>query len=303
MVNRTMQDPIEQPQHDTDGLDAGARASTGSMLQGARILVTGGSRGIAAAIALRAAQLGAHVAINHCSKCDRLAGYPGAGEELAGALQRLGTPVLSIDIDLLGEGAGRFVAQETVDTLGGIDCILLSASIQVEKPFLDQTQEDLDRQLGLNLQANISILQTALPHMAANRYGRVLSIGSVQEIAPSAHMPIYTMTKAAMKALIESLAVKYAPFGITLNTLSPGLIATDRNRRHRTDAASWNSMQSRANPMGRAGLPAELVPSAIHLLSPGSSFITGATLYATGGAHIPVSNSGGETVPIPATEA
>ena len=298
-----MQDPLDQLHRDTDEPDASARESSGRMLDGSRILVTGGSRGIAAAIALRAAQLGAHVAINHCSECDQLAGYPDAGEILVGALKRFGTPVSSIDINLLGEGAGKSAVQEALSTLGGIDCILLSASIQIEKPFLEQTRIDLDRQLDLNLRANTSILQTALPHMAANRYGRVLSIGSVQEIAPSALMPIYTMTKAAMKALIESLAVEYAPSGITLNTLSPGLIATDRNRRHRTDAALWNSMQSRANPMGRAGLPVELVPSAIHLLSPDSSFITGATLYATGGAHIPVSNSGGGTVPIQATAA
>ena len=298
-----MQDSFEQPHLGADGPDANARESSDSMLDGARMLVTGGSRGIAAAIALRAAQLGAHVAINHCSECDQRAGCPDAGEILADALKSLGSAFSSIDLNLSGEGAGRSVVQEALSALGRIDCILLSASMQIEKPFLEQTQTDLDRQLNLNLRANISILQTALPHMAANRYGRVLSIGSVQELAPSALMPIYTMTKAAMKALIESLAVKYAPYGVTLNTLSPGLIATDRNRRHRADAALWKSMQSRANPMGRAGLPVELVPSAIHLLSPDSSFITGATLYATGGAHIPVSNGDGGTARIPATAA
>ena len=262
-----------------------AQAAVGS-LDGARVLVTGGSRGIAAAIALGAAASGAHVAINHCPEADRLAGQSGAGERLVGTMNEIGGRAVSIDMNLLGNDAGRAVVRKARRVLGRIDCLVLSASIQVEKPFVEQTHDDLDRQLLLNLRANIAILQETLPGMAANRYGRVLSIGSVQELAPSVQMPVYTMTKAALKALIEGLALEYAPQGVTLNTLSPGLIATDRNERHRADAENWESIQNRANPMGRAGLPAELVPSAILLLSPESAFITGATLYATGGAHI-----------------
>ena len=262
-----------------------AQTADGS-LEGARVLVTGGSRGIAAAVALRAAASGAHVAINHCSEADRLAGHSGAGEGLIGTMNESGGRAVSIDMNLLGADAGRALVRKAERALGGIDCLVLSASIQVEKPFVEQTHDDLDRQFLLNLRANIAILQAALPGMAANRYGRVLSIGSVQELAPSVRMPVYTMTKAAMRALIEGLALEYAPHGVTLNTLSPGLIATDRNERHRADAASWEAIQNRANPMGRAGAPEELVPSAILLLSPESAFITGATLYATGGAHI-----------------
>ncbi|MDE2913819.1 MAG: SDR family NAD(P)-dependent oxidoreductase [Paracoccaceae bacterium] len=263
-----------------------AAHATGGSLEGARVLVTGGSRGIAAAIALSAAASGAHVAMNHCSEADRLAGHSGAGERLIGKMKEIGGRAVSIDMNLSGNDAGRTVVRKARRALGGIDCLVLSASIQVEKPFVEQTRDDLDQQLLLNLRANIAILQATLPGMAANRYGRVLSIGSVQEVAPSVQMPVYTMTKAAMKALIEGLALEYAPQGVTLNTLSPGLIATDRNERHRADAANWESIQNRANPMGRAGMPAELVPSAILLLSPESAFITGATLYATGGAHI-----------------
>ena len=263
---------------------------SGGPLDGARVLVTGGSRGIAAAIAVRAGELGALVAINHCSEADRLSGHPGTGESLAGQVNESGGRAVPIDMNLLEKDAGHSVVRAARQALGGIDCLVLSASIQIEKPFEEQTNEDLDQQLALNLRANIAILQATLPQMAENRYGRVLSIGSVQEIAPSVRMPFYTMTKAAMKALIESLAIKYAPLGVTLNTLSPGLIATDRNERHRADAAAWESIQIRANPMGRAGSPAELVPSAIHLLSPDSAFITGTTLYAAGGAHIPSSD-------------
>ena len=260
--------------------------TAGGSLEGARVLVTGGSRGIAAAIALRAAESGAHVAINHCAEADRLAGHSGAGEGLIGAMNEFGGRAVSIDMNLLGTEAGLALVRKARRALGGIDCLVLSASVQVEKPFVEQTRDDLDQQLLLNLRANIAILQAALPGMAANRYGRVLSIGSVQELAPSVRMPVYTMTKAAMRSLIEGLALEYAPHGVTLNTLSPGLIATDRNERHRADAANWEAIQSRANPMGRAGVPEELVPSAILLLSPESAFITGATLYATGGAHI-----------------
>ena len=241
---------------------AEAQAASGS-LEGARVLVTGGSRGIAAAIAARAAASGAHVAINHCSEADRLAGHSGAGERLIGTINEFGGRAVSIDMNLLGNDAGRTVVRKARRALGGIDCLVLSASIQVEKPFVEQTHDDLDQQLLLNLRANIAILQATLPGMAANRYGRVLSIGSVQELAPSVRMPVYTMTKAALKALIEGLALEYAPQGVTLNTLSPGLIATDRNERHRADAANWESIQNRANPMGRAGVPYPLPTNAV----------------------------------------
>ena len=135
--------------------------------------------------------------------------------------------------------------------------------------------------------------QALIPDMDANCYGLILTIGSIQEVAPGGEMPIYAMTKAAMKNLVESLSQQGARHGIIVNNIAPGLIATDRNAFRRADAEDWNRVQERANPVGRAGRPEDLTALALNLLSPANTFTTGATVYATGGAHIPAAGAPG----------
>ena len=256
-------------------------------LAGKKMLVIGGSRGIAAAIACRAVELGARIVVHYSSKSDAAVSVTDVADNVLKCYAPFGVKPELIDIDLTTRGGGDEVVQRAQEMIGGVDTLLLSASIQVERPLTDQSADEIDAQIDLNLRANITMLQRVLPQMVANGYGRVLSIGSVQELAPSPRMPVYAMTKSAMKTLIECLALQYANTGITLNTLSPGLIETPRNARFRTDQKLWDEIQANANPMGRSGQVEELVPSAIHFLSPDSSFITGATLYAAGGSHIP----------------
>lgn len=256
-------------------------------LSGKKMLVIGGSRGIAAAIACRAVELGARIVVHYSSKSDAAVSVTDVADNVLKCYAPFGVKPELIDIDLTTRGGGDEVVQRAQEMIGGVDTLLLSASIQVERPLTDQSADEIDAQIDLNLRANITMLQRVLPQMVANGYGRVLSIGSVQELAPSPRMPVYAMTKSAMKTLIECLALQYANTGITLNTLSPGLIETPRNARFRTDQKLWDEIQANANPMGRSGQVEELVPSAIHFLSPDSSFITGATLYAAGGSHIP----------------
>ena len=152
--------------------------------------------------------------------------------------------------------------------------------------LLRQSPEDLARQIAINLTANIEILQGLMPDMARRRFGRVLAIGSVQQQVPSAEMPIYSMTKAALVNLFENLAVQAGVDGITLNTLAPGLVETDRNAFRRRDMAEWERVSRSANPMQRAGQPAEMVAPALYFLSAEAAFVTGATLFATGGGHV-----------------
>ena len=256
-------------------------------LFGKKMLVIGGSRGIASAIACRAVELGARIVVHYSSKSDAAVSVTDVADNVLKCYAPFGVKPELIDIDLTTRGGGDEVVQRAQEMIGGVDTLLLSASIQVERPLTDQSADEIDAQFDLNLRANITMLQRVLPQMVANGYGRVLSIGSVQELAPSPRMPVYAMTKSAMKTLIECLALQYANTGITLNTLSPGLIETPRNARFRTDQKLWDDIQANANPMGRSGQVEELVPSAIHFLSPDSSFITGATLYAAGGSHIP----------------
>ena len=255
------------------------------------ILITGGSRGIAAAIALGLAEQGADVCVSHSEKHDAVAGFAGSAQKFADGISAGGGRAVAIDRDMGEPGAGRELAGEAVQALGKIDSLVLSASVQIEKPLSEQSNADLELQYRMNLTANIELLNAFLPSMADRGFGRVLAIGSAQEILPSPRMPVYAMTKAALSNLILNLAREYAPKGVTLNTLSPGLIATDRNTARRADPAAWAQIQETANPMRRAGTAQEIAPSALHLLSEKAGFITGANLFATGGAHIGRANS------------
>ena len=191
--------------------------------------------------------------------------------------------ILELDLETPGAGA---VLGRAARAAGHVDSLVLSASVQVHRPFLLQDQTEIARQIATNLTANIELLQELMPAMARRGFGRILAIGSVQQRTPSAEMPIYSMTKAALANLFENLALQAGPDGITLNTLSPGLVETDRNAFRRQDMAEWERVCRRANPMGRAGQPSEMVAPALLFLSAEAAFVTGATLFATGGSHI-----------------
>lgn len=265
---------------------------------GRTVLITGGTRGIAAQIALDLVAQGASVCVSHSEKHDALAGFAGSAREFVEGIKRKGGQSVAIDQDMGAMDAGKILAQKAIDLSGTIDSLVLSASIQVEKPLAEQTNADIDLQYRINLNSNIELLNALLPAMVEAGFGRILAIGSVQATVPSPNMPIYAMTKAAMINLFSNIAREHAPRGVTFNTLSPGLIETDRNTAKRDEPERWAAMQHGANPMSRAGTPREISPSALHLLSKDSSFITGANLVVSGGAHLGRANPK-DTAPYP----
>lgn len=252
-------------------------------LSGRTAYVTGGSRGIAAAIATALARNGARVAFNFSPEADAAAGKAQAAEQL---LAELGAEGSAIPADMSDPAAARAAAEAALDRLGQTDILVLSASVQVHRPILEMSMDDIDRQLRMNIAANIATLQAVVPRMRRNGYGRIISIGSVQEQAPSQEMPVYSMTKSALENLVRNLAVDNAPHGITANNIAPGLIETDRNAFRRADMAGWNRLVRNANPMGRAGQPENVVGAALFLASEAASFVTGTTIHVTGGSHI-----------------
>jgi NAD(P)-dependent dehydrogenase (short-subunit alcohol dehydrogenase family) len=254
---------------------------------GRRVLITGGSRGIAGAIARAFADSGAQIALNYCREADARAGFPDAAERMAAAFRTSGVTTVEIEGDLTRRGTAAAVADRAVAELGGIDIVILSASMQIHKDFLDQTEADIALQIQINLVSNIQLLQRLLPPMRSAGWGRIISIGSVQEVSPSAEMPIYALTKAAQENLVRNLAVQNARFGITVNNIAPGLVQTDRNAFRRKDPAVWEALAASANPMGRAGQPDDIAGAALYLASDAASFVTGCTIEATGGSHIP----------------
>ena len=256
-------------------------------LAGRRALITGGSRGIAAAIARSMARCGAAVALNHCAHADTRAGHPQAAEALVTELRALGAKALALEADLAQPGVAVDLADRAVAALGGIDILVLSASVQVHRDILAQTEAEMALQFQVNLVANIQLLQRLLPPMRDVGWGRVVTIGSVQEDTPSPEVPVYSMTKAAQVNLVRNLALQNAAFGVTVNNVAPGLVQTDRNAFRRREPGVWEDFAAGANPMGRAGQPDEIVGAVLFLASDAASFVTGTTIHATGGSHIP----------------
>ena len=255
-------------------------------MQGRNALVTGGSVSIGRSIALAFADAGADVAIGYSAAADVEFGKPEAAQEIAALIRERGCRAAIVEGDFEIAGAARQTVEAASDALGRVDVLVVCASIQYRTPFDALTSDQIDRQIQINFRAAIELMKAALPPMKARRWGRLLTIGSVNQTKPEAELSVYAALKSAQHNLAINLARQYAPFGVTVNNLSPGLIATERNRWRREDADAWSANERDSSPMGRAGTPEEMAGAALLLCSEAGSFITGADLQATGGRHL-----------------
>lgn len=267
-------------------MPTGAALSRYFGLAGRRALVTGGSVSLGRAIALALAEAGADVAIQSARSADTAFGLPDAAEQTRADIMALSRRAVAIEADFAVTGEAARAVSDAVKALGGLDILVICASVQSRQELADIRRDEIDRQVSINFASTFELLQAALPGMAAQGWGRVLSIGSINQLKPDPQLGIYAALKAAQHNLIVNLARQYARRGVTLNTLSPGLIATERNRWRRQVSAEWEQIQQDANPMGRAGTPEEMVGAALLFCSPAAAFITGADLQATGGGHL-----------------
>ncbi|MGH6763720.1 MAG: SDR family NAD(P)-dependent oxidoreductase [Phyllobacterium sp.] len=244
-------------------------------LKGRTALITGSSRGIGAAIAEGLAGAGAHV-ILHGTK-------PGGGEAVRKRIEAAGGTASELAADLSGSGAGRELI-ESAEAIAPVDILVINASAQINASLEDLTPEDLAFHLAVNLGSTVDMLQAVLPRMSSRNWGRVVSIGSINQLRPKGIVTAYAATKAAQHNLIQSQARDYAQRNVLLNTLAPGLIDTDRNAHRRDqDPEGWAEYARTLNWMGRAGRPEEMVGAAIFLSSQACSFMTGESIFLTGG--------------------
>jgi len=259
-------------------------------MKGRRALVTGASMSIGRSLAVAFADHGAAVALHHSTLADARAGLPDAAREALAEVERRGVEACLVDGDLAEVGSGTRVVERAIAALGGIDVLVVCASIQVRTPFLDVTAAEIERQVAIDFRATIELLQAALPPMRERRWGRVLTIGSINQARPGPDLAVYAALKAAQHNLCINLAREYAPHGVMINNLAPGLVATERNRWRREDAEEWRRIQaSVAAPIGRAASPDEMAGAALLLCSDAASYIAGVDLMVTGGAHLPSS--------------
>jgi 3-oxoacyl-[acyl-carrier protein] reductase len=242
-------------------------------LAGKTALVTGGSRGIGAAIARRLAADGATVALTYSKGED-------AAASVVRAIERAGGKALAIQADAADADAVRNAVERTVATFGRLDVLVNNAGTVIPMTVEETTLADFDRVFAVNVRGTFVATQAALKHMEAG--GRIIMIGScVGEHVFIPGMAPYSATKGAIKMFSQGLARELGARGITVNNVQPGPIDTDLN----PASGEWAADQKAAVPLDRYGHPEEVAALVAFVAGPESSYVNGANLTVDGGTN------------------
>ena len=247
-------------------------------LQGKTAFVTGSSRGIGRSIAIALAAAGANLVLHGIRLGE-------AAEEAIRKTTAAGGRTLWIEGDLAAEG-GRSLGERVLEVCGGVDILVLNASIQNKAVWTDISAEESERHMRANFQASLELIQVLAPTMQEKKWGRILAIGSVQQIRPHPRMLVYAASKAAQMSMILNLAKTFAPDGITVNNLAPGVILTDRNNEALAEVGYADQVRQ-SIPAGFFGEADDCAGAALLLCSPAGRYITGQNLFVDGGMGLP----------------
>jgi 3-oxoacyl-[acyl-carrier protein] reductase len=244
-----------------------------SKLSGKVALVTGGSRGIGAAIAKRLAGDGASVAITYTKGAE-------AAASVVKEIERGGGKAIAIQADATDAAATKAAVEKTVSTFGQLDVLVNNAGTAIPKTFEETTLEEMDQMIAINVRGTLAATQAALKHMKSG--GRIIMIGScVGERTMTPGLVAYSATKGAVKMFTQGLSREVGRRGITVNNVQPGPIDTDLN----PAAGEWAVPQKAATALDRYGKAEEVAALVAFVASPESSYITGANLTVDGGTN------------------
>jgi 3-oxoacyl-[acyl-carrier protein] reductase len=242
-------------------------------LEGKIALVTGGSRGIGAAIAKRLAADGAKVAITYAKGADSAA-------STVKEIERAGGKAIAIQADATDADAVKAGVDKTVATFGKLDVLVNNAGTAIPKTFEETTLEEMDRLLNINVRGVFIATQAALKHMKSG--GRIIMIGSsVGEHVVVPGLVPYAATKGAVKMFTQGLSRELGSRGITVNNVQPGPIDTELN----PATSEWAVPQKAATALDRFGKVEEIAAMVAFVAGPESSYITGANLTVDGGMN------------------
>jgi len=247
--------------------------NNGQKLAGKVAVVTGGSRGIGAAIAKRLATDGASVAVTYSKGAE-------AAASIVKAIEGAGGKAIAIQAEAAVADAVRGAIENTVATFGHLDILVNNAGTAIPKKFEETTLEEMDRVIDINIRGTLIATQAALKHMQDG--GRIIMIGScVGERMMTPGLAAYAATKGAVKMFTQGLSREVGSRGITVNNIQPGPIDTELN----PATGEWSVPQKAFTALNRYGNVDEVAALVAFVAGPESSFITGANLTVDGGTN------------------
>lgn len=248
-----------------------------ALLQGRRAVVTGAGSGIGAAIALAYAQAGAHLLLADLERA--------RVEDVARRCRDAGSRAEVVVGDISDEAVANRAIDACVEALGGIDILVNNAGMLTQSPCASMSTQMWDDMLRVDLRSVFLCARRAIPHMTAQRWGRVINVASQLGIKGGVELCHYAAAKAGVIGFTKSLALEMAPANVLVNAIAPGPIATPL-----VDgiSADWKRAKEASLPLGRFGRPEEVAPTALLLASdPGGNLYVGQTLGPNSGDVMP----------------
>lgn len=235
-----------------------------------KVLVTGSTQGIGKALATAFVKNGYEVIV-HCSKdldkAERIKQEIGAHKAVVCDLENMG------EVDNL------------INKTGAVDCLILNASAQIAEDWLDISEEAIDKQLTVNVKSTVKLMQAYYPSMKEKGFGRIVTIGSVNQYRRHETLGFYSATKCAVMKMVEVIAKQVAPYGVTVNNVAPGAILTPRNQKAYDNEEIRKRVEA-CIPMGKFGTPEDCVGAVLLLCSEQGLYITGSDIVIDGGMKL-----------------
>jgi 3-oxoacyl-[acyl-carrier protein] reductase len=245
-------------------------------LDGRIALVSGGSRGIGRSISMALAKQGAEVFVNY-------ARGEAAARETCEAIAAAGGKAEPVGFDVGDTKATAEAVQKIAKDKGRLDIVISNAGIAIDQLLLRLKDEDIDKQLNVNLKGAIGLARAAITPMMRARWGRLVFVSSVVGEMGNPGQTAYAATKAALLGVTKTLAKEYASRNVTVNAITPGFIETDMTA-NLPDAAKEHMIKG--TPLGRIGKPEDVAAAAVYLASEEAGFVTGQVLRVNGGLYV-----------------
>lgn len=242
-------------------------------LTGKNALVTGASRGIGKAIAMKLAGQGANIAVPYL-------GDPAEAEETQKEIEALGVKCAMYVCDVSSFDASKEVVDKIIEEFGGIDILVNNAGIVRDKLILSMKEEDFDMVINVNLKGAFNMIKHTYSHFMKKRKGRIISISSIVGLNGNAGQANYSSSKAGLIGLTKSTAKELGGRNVTVNAIAPGFIDTDMTQQLSDKVKDAMKAQI---PMKRPGTPEDIANLALFLASDEASYITGEVIRVDGG--------------------